>query len=155
MIGVLVSGRRNAIEMTDKLSGDVHGFNHFTHNRKFVILNTQHLGDVGAMHVKVQKPDSEPMVGEGIGKVNRDRGFTNTTFSRENHNDMPDIKPLLSGADLQARSLLMNRLWQSGRLEHSFAHSSSGVFFLYLFLSWMPLVKKYSSVLSSVIFRIQ
>ena len=36
-----------------ELAGDVDGFDHFTHQSKLMIFNTQHLGDVRAMHVKV------------------------------------------------------------------------------------------------------
>ena len=64
------------------------GFNPVAHHRELVVLYPQHLGDIGAVHVKVKEPDLLPVCRQGIGKVDGDRGLPHPAFPGEDHDDV-------------------------------------------------------------------
>ena len=86
----------------------------FPRHRELVFLDPQHLGDVGAVHVEVEKADFLAMVRECIGKVDRDGRFADAALAAQDHDDVPDIYLCLGGQGREPRPLPMNRYWRSG-----------------------------------------
>ena len=56
--------------------------------RKLVILDPQHLGNVGSVYVEIQKPDFITVAGECIGKVHGYGRFSHSAFSRKNQDNV-------------------------------------------------------------------
>ena len=73
--GVLVSGSRNAIDMTARLPVTCTGSIVFARTVGQPVFDPQHLGDIGAVKIKIEEPDLFPVVGESVCKVHRNRGF--------------------------------------------------------------------------------
>ena len=80
MMGVLLSGSRNAIDMTESAPVTWTGSIRFPSVESLVILDPEHLWDVGAVHIKIQEPDTIAVAGERICKVHGYGRFSYTAF---------------------------------------------------------------------------
>ena len=63
--------------------------------RKLVILDPQHLGNVGSVYVEVEEADFITVVRECVGKVDRYGRFAHAAFSRKDQDDVLYVDALL------------------------------------------------------------
>ena len=64
---------------------------------RLAIFDPKHLGDVGAVYVKIQKPDFIAVAGECICKVHGYSRFSHPAFSRKNQDNVFYVNVCLGG----------------------------------------------------------